>query len=726
MKQIVQNARSGELTLRTLPDPVVRSGHLLVRTRASLLSAGTERLVVEFARKNLLEKACTRPDLVRKTVAKARRDGLVETARVVKARLDEPLPLGYSAAGDVIEVGDGLEGRFRRGQRVALAGAGLANHAEMNVVPGNLVAPVPDEVAEDEACYATLCAIALNGVRLAQPELGAWCAVIGVGLVGQLVAQLLTLSGVRVLALDLDPDRLALAARLGTEEIYDLEGGDPRAAAMEATDGLGCDAVVIAAATESNSPFETAAQVARDRAVVSLVGMTGTAFPYREFMQKELTVKVSRSYGPGRYDPDYETRGMKYPPGFVRWTETENLKVSLDLMRPGRGRRLNPGALTTHRFDFDHAEDAYALVTGGAEPHLGVILRYGESERPPMRRVHAAPGVVRRRVANGDRCVLGVVGAGAFARTTLLPALKEMPHCDLHTIVTSRGLSAEHGQRRFGFARAAADEDAVFDDPDVNAVLLATPHSLHARQTVRALDAGKHVFVEKPLALTRDELREVTTAARSSRGFFQVGFNRRFAPLGLAAKAHLATLPGRRHVLLRINAGRLPDESWQRDVDEGHGRILGEACHFIDLGAFLAGAPIVSVHAEAAVGGDPCEDVTIICELADGSLVTVFYTALGDTAYGKELIEAYAGSGVVRIEDFRRLTVAGNGRIRKKRPHGGQDKGHRAELRAFVEAVVAGGPPPVEEAQLVNSSLATIAVRESLGMGARVTLEGFW
>ena len=722
MKQIVRNARNGELSLRTVPDPRVRPGHLLVRTRASLISAGTERLVVEFSRKSLVEKARARPDLVRKTIGKIRRDGLAETVRAVGSRLDEPLPLGYSAAGVTVEVGAGLEGRHRPGQRVAVAGAGLANHAELNVVPENLVAFVPEEVADEEACYATLCAVALHGVRLTRPELGAWCAVVGAGLVGQLAVQLLALSGVRVLALDFDPDRLALAERLGAEAVYDLKGGEARSAVQEATDGMGCDAVVIAAASESSAPFETAAEVARDRAIVSLVGNTGTAFPYREFMRKELTVIASRSYGPGRYDPDYETRGMKYPPGFVRWTETENLKASLHLMRPGRSRRLDPGALTTHRFDFGHAEDAYALVVGRTEPHLGVVLQYGGGE-PPPRRAHPARVADGRSFAGRERCVLGVIGAGTFARTTLLPVLQEIPECTLHTIVTSRGLSAEHGQRRFGFGRAATDEDAVFDDPDVNAVLLATPHSLHAGHTVRALNAGKHVFVEKPLSLTREALREVVAAAGSSPAFFQVGFNRRFAPLGLAAKAHLATLPGRRHILLRVNAGRLPDDHWQRDADEGRGRILGEACHFIDFGMFLAGAPIVSVHAEAAAGCGPCEDVTITCELADGSLATVFYTALGDTTCGKELIEAYAGSGVVRIEDFRRLTIAGNGRVRKKRPRGGQDKGHRAELRAFVKAVVSGGPPPIEEAQLLNSSLATIAVLESLATGARVVLE---
>ena len=389
MKQVVQNARSGKLILRTVPDPRVKAGHLLVRTRASLISAGTERLAVQFARKNLFEKARARPDLVRKTIAKVKRDGIAEAARAVMTRLDEPLPLGYSAAGIVIEIGAGLEGLYRPDQRVAVAGAGLANHAELNTVPGNLAVPIPDGVADEEACYATLCAIALHGVRLTRPELGAWCAVIGVGLVGQLAVQFLALSGVRVLAFDFDPGRLELAGRLGAEEIYDLRAGDPRAAAMAATAGLGCDAVVIAAATESSAPFETAAQVARDRAIVSLIGYTGTAFPYREFMQKELTVTVSRSYGPGRYDPDYEARGMKYPPGFVRWTETENLKASLDLMRPERSRRLNPDAPDDPSFRFRSRPRRLCHDRGWD--------RAAHGRDPPVRRIRTSGASSSRR-----------------------------------------------------------------------------------------------------------------------------------------------------------------------------------------------------------------------------------------------------------------------------------------------------------------------------------------
>ena len=719
MKQIVQSARSGKLALRTVAAPALAPGHLLVRTLTSLISAGTERASVGFAKKNLLHKARARPDLVRSTLAKVKRDGVKATAQAVAARLDEPLPLGYSAAGEVAEIGAGLEGRFRVGQRVAIAGAGVANHAELNSVPGNLAATVPDGVADDDACYATLAAVALHGVRQTRPEIGAWCAVIGVGLVGQLAVQLLRLSGVRVLALDFDLDRLRLAEQLGAEAVCNLERGEPGAVAMQATRGLGCDAVVIAAATESSGPFETAAQVARDRAIVSLVGNTGTAFPYREFMHKELTVVASRSYGPGRYDADYERRGLAYPPGFVRWTETENILAALHLMRTEQRPRLDPGALTTHRFPFEQALDAYDLVMAGREPHLGVVLQYAPSSALAERSPALPPP---RAGAKPGSCVLGVLGGGAFARSTLLPLLAKMPNCELRTLVTVRGMSAEHSQQRFGFTHSSTDEDAVFDDPAINAVVVATPHDQHARQAARALSSGKHVFVEKPLALTRQELLDVVAARRSSSAFFQIGFNRRFAPLAVQAKAHLQNLQGQRHILLRINAGQLPADSWQRDAEQGHGRLLGEACHFIDFGAFLAGAPIAAIRADAARVDDLCEDATITAELADGSLVTVFYTALGDTAHGKELIEAYAGGGVVKIEDFRRLAVVAGGRPSHTRS--AQDKGHKAELQAFVAAALAGGPAPADETSLVNSSLAALAAIESLASGERIQLEG--
>jgi len=723
MKQVVQSARSGKLAVKDVPEPLVRPDHVLVKTRASLISAGTERMVVEFAKSSMIGKAKARPDLVRKVIDKARRDGPLPTLRAVLARLDEPLPLGYSAAGEVVAVGAGIEGKFRVGQRVAIGGAGLANHAELNVVPENLVAPIPDDVNYEEACFGTLGAIALHGVRNLGLELGDVAAVVGVGLVGQLAVQFLKLAGVRPIALDYDEARLELARYGGAEMLWNLADGDPSAAVLDLTGGQGCDGVVIAAATDSSEPFETAAAIARDRARIALIGITGTEFPYREFMKKELSVVVSRSYGPGRYDDDYERRHMKYPAGYVRWTETRNLAETLRLMTRKTDRRLAVEPLITHTIPFAEAERAYRLVTERTEPHLGVVLRYADAPSAKIKRLTVPRSVSHGKGETGGTCVLAVIGAGTFARTVLLPRLAKLANLKLDTIVTERGISAEHTQERFGFERVAAEPDAVFADPAINAVLIATPHASHARLTAAALRAGKNVLVEKPLALSRDELNDVIAARNGSAAFLQVGFNRRFAPMTAKAKAHLARLGGPKFVLLRVNAGQLPPESWQSAPDQGHGRILGEACHFIDLARHLIGAKIASVSASAAQPSrSASEDVTITLNFTDGSLATIAYTALGAAGYSKELIEAYAGGTVVTIEDFRELTIAVGGKAKRQRAMLDQDKGHQAELAAFVKAAAAGGPAPVDETELIETSLATIAVLESLQTGAPVKL----
>lgn len=721
VKQILQSARTGELGLREVPGPKVRAGHILVRNHASLISAGTERMVVDFAKKSLLAKAKARPDLVRKVVDKVKRDGLAATMQSVRARLDEPLPLGYSATAEVVAVGAGLEGVFSVGQRVAVAGAGVANHADYNVVPRNLAVPIPDGVADEEACFATLGSIAMHGVRLLEPALGDTVGVVGVGLVGQLATAFLARSGARVVAMDYDPWRLEVARAMGAEMTWNLGDGDPEEAVLTFTDGLGCDSVVIAAATSDSSPFQVAAAVARDRAKVSLVGITGTEFPYREFMKKELSVVVSRSYGPGRYDGDYEARGMKYPPGYVRWTETENLAQVVRLMEPGRTHRLDVKPLITHSFDFAQAEDAYALVSRGGERYLGVILTYPEPAQSPESL--RAPVILRQPRAGAGRCVLGMIGAGSFARTKLLPALSKLKDCEFRTIATARGSSAEDVGRKFGFATAVADTDVVFDDPEINAVLIATPHSSHAALTTRALQAGKSVFVEKPLALTMEELNGIVAARNATNAFFMVGFNRRFAPMVAKAREHLAKVTGPRTLLLRVNAGQLPADSWQRDADEGNGRILGEVCHFVDLARYMLGQPIEQVQAlSAAPTRGLCEDLTVTLRMADGSLATILYTAMGDIAFSKERFECFAGGTVLCIDNFRTMEVVTDGRSRKSTSAISQDKGHDAEMAAFVRAVAEGGAAPIPEDELVESSAATIAVLEALQSGSAVRL----
>ncbi len=715
MKQVIQSARSGKLSVRDVPEPRVASGCLLVRTRASLISAGTERLVTEFARKSLAGKARARPDLVRKVLAKARRDGIEATLRAVMARLDEPLPLGYSAAGTVVAVGKGLEGAFRPGDPVAIAGAGLANHADLNVVPASLAAGMPTGVAFEEAAFGTLAAIALHGVRTLDSRLGEVVAVVGAGLVGQLATRLLSLAGARPVVLDYDAGRLDLARRMGAEAVWNLARPGAADAIRNLSGGLGADGILIAAATESDEPLETAAAVARDRARVSLVGMTGTRFPFRDYMQKELTLVVSRSYGPGRYDPDFESRGVKYPEGYVRWTETSNLGECLRLMSPDLDRRLDVVPLITHRFAIERAEDAYALVTESSEPHLGVILTYGGGEPAAVAPRFAAP------TADAGRPVLGVIGAGSFARTVLLPNLKKAGGVDLRMLATRRGAEAEQTAREFGFAQAVTGADAVIDDPAIVALIVATRHDSHADLTARALEAGKSVLVEKPLGLTRGDIERVAQARNGARGFFQVGFNRRFARDAQGLRQHLAGTPGPKFLVMRVNAGGLDAKSWVVDPGEGGGRILGEMCHFVDLARFLTGSPIVSVLADAA-GTGRGEDVTATLRFADGSLATIAYTALGDTAASKERIEAYAGGTVGVIDDFRSLSVMRDGKTVVKARAARQDKGFAAELRAFVAAVAAGGPAPIDEAELIETSLATLAVMESLREGTRIDL----
>ncbi len=708
MKQVIQHLRTGRLQVVEVPEPAARDGHILVRTSSSLISAGTERMIVDFANKTLVGKARTRPDLMRKVVDKARRDGVAATLRAVLARLDEPLPLGYSAAGVVTGIGAGLEGRFRVGQRVALAGAGTANHAELNLVPAALVAPVPDDVTDDEAAFGTVSAIALHGVRNLNCGLGDIVAVIGAGLVGLLAIQLLALAGARVIALDVNPDRLSLAQRLGAEWALRLDEGVSPSTILAAASGRGVDGILVTAATDSSEPLALAAEIARDRARICLVGKVGTEFPFAEYMKKELSLVVSRSYGPGRYDDDFESGQVKYPAGFVRWTETENLAECLRLMSRASPRRLAVDDLVTHRFSIENAGAAYALVLDGSAPHLGVLLQYPKDTAPIDRRSFAAA----RGGAGG--CVIGVIGAGSFANAVLLPVLAKTDGAVLQSVVTSRGMTAEHARSRFRFARAGTDPRLVFEDPAVDAVVIATPHGHHAGLVCQALAAGKAAFVEKPLALTRAELAAVVEARRSAARFFMVGFNRRFAPFVRAAAEALRDRPGPRFVVIRVNAG----------PSGAHERILGEMCHFVDLARCLVGVAIRSVQAVSATKDSQpgADDVSATLAFADGSVATIAYTGLGDASFGKEMIEVYAACMVVRIDDFRECTVVSNGRRTTRRSRAGQDKGHTAQMAAFVAAVRGGQGSPVDEAEFVESSLATIAVLESLQAGRRIDI----
>ena len=584
-------------------------------------------------------------------------------------------------------------------------------------MPGNLAVKLPPAVPYEQACFATLGAIALHSVRLVRPQLGEWVGVVGAGLVGLLAIQFARLSGARVVALDYDQDRLELAKTLWAECVLCLADGYPVAAVMAVSDGYGCDAVILAAATDRPEPFETAAAIARDRATVCMVSISGTEFPYRAFMHKELSIVVARSYGPGRYDSAFERQGMAYPEGYVRWTETENLRTVVALLETGA---LDVERLTTHRMPFGDADAAYRMMADRTEPHLGIVLDY-PARQPEAENSHRA---IRLPVVHrGPKpFVVGVLGAGQFARTILMPRLAKVPSVELKTIVSARGLSAKLARERFGFQNAIRDPYEVLEDPEITAVSVLTPHRTHASLTAQALAAGKAVYVEMPLAIDREQLAQVAEAREGSGGFVQVGFNRRFAPLTMDVAARLAGLKGRRQIVIRANAGAAGAGAWEADQEQGGGRLLGEACHFVDLAQHLAGAPIVAVQAAAALAGrGPSEDFGAHLEFADGSLASIAYTTFGDAAYSKESIEVFCAGQVFRIEDFPELVEVRDGKSRRHR--GSQDKGHGAALAAFAKAVREGGPPPIAEEALFASSFATIALKESLLEGKRIRID---
>jgi predicted dehydrogenase/threonine dehydrogenase-like Zn-dependent dehydrogenase len=709
VKQVLQHVRSGALQVAEVPEPVCGSGGVLVRNVASLISAGTEKTIIDFAGKSLMGKARDRPDLVRQVLGKVRKDGIGPTLQTVMSRLDQPMPLGYSCAGVVEEVGRHAT-EFSVGQRVACAGMGYASHADAVFVPRNLTVPIPDEVSFEDAAYVTLGAIALQGVRIAGVQLGERVAVIGLGLLGQISVQLLKASGCRVIGIDLDPAKVALALELGADAAV-ARGGDVAGAVAAFTGGAGADAVLIAAATDSNDPIELAAEIARDRATVTVVGAVGMNVPRKPFYEKELDLRLSRSYGPGRYDPEYEERGRDYPLGYVRWTERRNLEEFLRLVATGA---VTPSRLTTHRFTVGEAEQAYDIITGKLKvPFAGVLLTYPGGEAP-VRRVELA-----RRGAESGAVRVGFVGAGNFARAVLLPAFKRAPDAALVGLSTATGVNARSTGEKFGFEYAATDTDALLADPRVEAVVVTTRHASHAHFTAQALAAGKAVFVEKPLALDEASLARVIEARQAAGGMVAVGFNRRFSPLSVSLRdAFPAGRP--RAITYRVNAGPIPASNWLQHPDEGGGRIIGEVCHFVDLAQFLTGEAVIEVFAHALGGPEGAlhDTVTISLRFDGGSIATIAYFATGDRSFPKERVEVYGGGVVGVLDDFRSLVVSRDGKVQRQKRMA-QDKGFDQEVAAFL-AAVRGGPEPIPFASLVCTTRATFAIEESLRTGQPV------
>ena len=708
MKQLLQNVKNGNTTIEEVPMPTPREGMALVKIAASLVSAGTERMIVEFAEKNLVGKARLRPDLVKQVIDKARREGIVPTLQAAFNRLDQPMTLGYSSAGTIVALGKNMQG-FKVGQRVACAGAGYAVHAEYNIVPRNLITPLPKNVDFESAAFTTLGAIAMQGFRLAEPQLGENVAIIGLGLLGLLTIQLAAAAGCNVLGIDLDPKRIKLASALGFEAVTRQNA---ESASVAFTTNRGFDSIIICADTSSNDPIELAGVIARDRAKVVATGAVGLTIPRKIYFEKEISLINSRSYGPGRYDPSYEENGNDYPIGYVRWTEGRNLQSVVDLMASGK---LKVAPLISHRFPIEQAATAYDVITGKKkETFLGVLLTYSET----LEKLEGSK-VVRFTAQTfnpSNNVKLGVLGAGLYANSTLLPIIKNNKDFELIGIASSGGLHAQHSGKKYGFQYATSSDDEIINDPNINTVAILTRHDTHADLVIKALKAGKHVFVEKPLAINSVQLLAINKQLKAnSQSLLTVGFNRRFSPLALKLSDSLSHRSEPLHAHYRVNAGYIPLNHWTQDANLGGGRIIGEGCHFIDLITFLVGAAPVSVTAHALPdnGKYRMDNVSMTFTFPDGSIGVVDYLASGDKSFQKERVEVFCAGQIAVLDDYRSLMIVKDGK-RSVEKLSAQDKGWRNEVQAFARAIREGGNPPIPYDQLIGVTQSTFAAVESI------------
>ncbi len=707
MKQLLQNIKTGQTTIEEIPIPTPREGQALVKVSASLVSAGTERMVVEFAEKSLVGKARSRPDLVKQTLDKAKREGIIPTAQAVFNRLDQPMALGYSSAGTIVALGKNMQG-FKIGQRVACAGGGYASHAEYNVVPRNLLTPLPKNVDFESAAFTTLGAIALHGFRLAEPQLGENVAIIGLGLLGLLTIQVAAAAGCNVLGIDLDPKRVALAAALGLDTVQRAQA---ESASQSFTANRGFDAIIICADTSSNDPVELAGVIARDRARIVATGAVGLNIPRKIYYEKELAFINSRSYGPGRYDSSYEENGNDYPIGYIRWTEGRNFQAVVDLLA---SRKLKVESLITHRFPIGQGAKAYEVITGKKkESFLGVLLTYSNDVEKLKRSNVVTFNVQTLKHSNVVK--LGVLGAGLYANATLLPIIKNNKDFELVGIASSGGLHAQHSGKKFGFQYATSSEDEIINDPNINTIAILTRHDSHADLVVKALKAGKHVFVEKPLAINSKQLSAISKQLLlTDRCLLMTGFNRRFSPLAQQLKSSIVHRQSSIYAHYRINAGYIPLNHWTQDEQIGGGRIIGEACHFIDLITFLVGASPISVttHALPDVGKYREDNVSMTFAFPDGSIGIVDYLANGDKSFPKERLEVFCEGQISILDDYVSLTTIEDGK--KKETRMAQDKGWKNEMSAFAKAIKDGDEPPIPYEQLIGVTKATFAAVESL------------
>jgi predicted dehydrogenase/threonine dehydrogenase-like Zn-dependent dehydrogenase len=729
LKQILQSLKTGATEVAEVPCPTVGRGQLLIRSSCSLISAGTERMLLDFGKANPLEKARQQPDKVRMVIDKIITDGLLPTLDAVRGKLEQLLPLGYCNVGVVLEVGNGVAG-FVVGDRVASNG----KHAEVVSVPLNLCARIPDAVSDEAAAFTVVGAIALQGIRLVQPTLGETVVVTGLGLIGQIAVQLLRANGCRVLGIDFDPAKLELAKSFGAEVVNLNRGEDPVQAAELFSRGRGVDAVLVTAATKSSEPMHQAALMCRKRGRIVLVGVTGLELSRDDFFKKELTFQVSSSYGPGRYDPAYEEQGQDYPVGFVRWTEQRNFEAVLDMLADGR---VDVQPLISHRFALDQTEAAYSVV-GGSEPSMGILLEYATPEEKPDAEVQAATVTLRSPLSlrggatdaaiqgpmgrhaslaiTGKAPSVAFVGSGNYATAVLIPAFKTAG-AHLSSVASSGGVSGVHAGKKYGFNETTTDTDSLFSNPNVDALVITTQHNSHARFVLQALKISKHLFVEKPLCLTLDELDEIEgfldrgdKAIRAP--VVMVGFNRRFAPQVQKIKSLLTGVTGPKSFVMTVNAGAIPADHWTQDIEVGGGRIIGEACHFIDLLRFLAGSPIVA-HSLLAMDSVIGDTLSLQLRFADGSIGTVHYFANGCKAFPKERLEVFAAGRVLQLDNFRKLRGFGWPGFNKLNLWR-QDKGQKTCAAAFVTAISYGRVSPIPFAEIVEVTRVSIELAKSV------------
>ena len=757
MKQILESFKTGEMWLADVPAPLCKAKGAVVKTAASFVSAGTERMLAEFAKKGLIGKALQMPDQVKKVIRKMKTEGVFATLEKVQAKLDQPIPLGYSSAGYVVEAGRDC-GAIKVGDRVACGGAGFANHAEYAYVPKNLIVKIPDGVSFEDASCATVGSIALQGVRQCEVKLGETVAVIGLGLMGQLAVQMLRASGCRVIGFE---PNAARAERLRSEVEVDsgikIVSDNLVGEAMSFTEGNGVDAVLITAATHSDEPVTVAAEICRKKGRVVATGLVGMNLPRDQYYKKEVDFRLSCSYGPGRYDPVYEEQGIDYPFGYVRWTEQRNMSAFLQLVAEGK---VNPSKLVTHTFKFDDALDAYQILLGiKKEPYLGIVLKY-DSER--LRPEVEAEGIARRvdlhrqpqpSTSTSDNVGVSFIGAGNFAKAVLLPTLKKLTRHPLSTstsnlnlslrgVSTATGMSAADTAKKYGFAFAATDQDEVLKDKDTNLVFVTTRHDMHAAQVKAALDAGKYVFTEKPLCINEEQFADIkvevegrgrqrsdsissTSTSGLNLSHIMVGFNRRFSPHAKLLKDYFAkrTLPLVMHY--RVNAGSIPRDVWIQDPLTGGGRMIGEGCHFIDFMSYVCGAPVTKVQAMCIqtpnAAETPEDSISVNLQFADGSVGTLEYVALGDTTLPKEFCEIHGEGSTATMDNFCKTVCSG--KLGKRKLKGKQQKGFAEELVATVTAVKAGGAMPISFEEIENITKTCFAVLKAVKSGSTVPVE---